>query len=50
MSPIAIQDVQDGMASVNLKGRAKYSSQDIMDLEHEYSAYVPSAQHHMAWG
>lgn len=40
MAPIAVPENQTPVqtASADLKGKAKYSSQDIMDMEHEYSA------------
>lgn len=41
MAPIAVPENQTPVqtASADLKGKAKYSSKDIMDMEHEYSAH-----------
>ena len=39
MAPIATNT--DTPVSTGGNGKAKYSTKDIMHMEHEYSAYVP---------
>ena len=41
MAPIATNT--ETSASTGGNGKAKYSTKEIMHMEHEYSAYVPSS-------